>query len=241
MPMPATATAFGTLLRAIDGGRWKPGERLPPERELARELGIGRSTLRIALGELEARGRIWRHVGQGTFVSGAPESEIVTTLRITPPPSPADVFELRLMIEPQIASAAAMRATSQEIRHLDLTLERGERSEDWTAWEGTDTEFHTSTARISRNPLLVGVLETVNAIRAQRQWGETRSRTLNADRQAAYVRQHRAIVAAIRDHDPPRAASAMRDHLVAVHRAMVGDAADPALATLEASGVHDAD
>lgn len=234
--MPVTATALGTLLRAIDGGRWKPGERLPPERELARELGIGRSTLRIALGELERRGRIWRHVGQGTFVAEAPDTEVVTTLRITPPPSPADVFELRLMIEPQIAAAAAMRATAPEIRFLNQTADDGERAEDWTAWESADTEFHTALARTCRNPVLVGVLETVSAIRAQRQWSETRSRTLNADRQAAYVRQHRAIIAAIDGRDPSRAAAAMRDHLAAVHRAMVGDAADLTFATPETAG-----
>ncbi len=234
--MPATDTALGTLLRAIDGGRWKPGERLPPERELARELGIGRSTLRIALGELEKRGRIWRHVGQGTFVADAPEAEVVTTLRIMPPPSPADVFELRLMIEPQIAAAAAMRATPPEIRYLDRTADNGERAVDWTDWESADTEFHTAMARAARNPLLVGVLETVSAIRAQRQWGETRSRTLNPDRQADYVCQHRAIVAAISDRDPPCAAAAMREHLAAVHRAMVGDAADLSLSTLAATG-----
>jgi acyl-CoA synthetase (AMP-forming)/AMP-acid ligase II len=70
------------------------------------------------------------------------------------------------------------------------------------------------------------VLETVNAIRAQRQWGETRARTLNPDRQAAYVRQHRAIARAIDRRDPPAAAAAMRDHLMAVNRAMVGEAAD---------------
>ncbi len=234
--MPATDTALGTLLRAIDGGRWKPGERLPPERELARELGIGRSTLRIALGELEKRGRIWRHVGQGTFVTDAPEAEVVTTLRITPPPSPADVFELRLMIEPQVTAAAAMRATPPEIRYLDRTVHDGERAADWTGWETADMEFHTALARASRNPLLVGVLETVNAIRAQRQWGETRSRTLSPDRQVAYVQQHQAIISAIDDRDPPRAAEAMRDHLAAVHRAMVGDAADLSLSTIEATG-----
>ncbi len=234
--MAVPEAAFGTLLRAIDGGRWKPGDRLPSERDLARELGIGRSTLRLALAELERRGRIWRHVGQGTFVTESPDSEVVTTLRITPPPGPADVFELRLMIEPQIAAAAAMRATAPEIRLLSQLADDGARATDWTGWEAADTGFHTALARTSRNSLLVGVLETVNAIRAQRQWGETRSRTLSPERQSAYVRQHRAIVTAIEDHDPPAASAAMRDHLGAVHRAMVGDAADLTLTTLEPEG-----
>ncbi len=234
--MATTGTVLSALLRDIDGGRWRPGEKLPPERQLAHELGVGRSTLRLALAELEQRGRIWRHVGQGTFVTDNPDEEIVTTLRITPSPGPADVFELRLMIEPQIAASAAMRATPAEIRHFARLADEGARADDWTVWETADTELHTALARASRNPLLVGVLDTINAIRAQRQWGETRSRTLNPERQAAYVAQHRAIVRAIDARDPPAAAAAMRDHLAAVHRAMVGDAADLTLTTLEATG-----
>ena len=239
--MAIPEAAFGTLLRAIDGGRWKPGDRLPAERDLARELGIGRSTLRLALAELERRGRIWRHVGQGTFVTETPDSEVVTTLRITPPPGPADVFELRLMIEPQIAASAAMRATDPEIRLLAQLADDGERASDWTDWETADTGFHTAVARTSRNSLLVGVLETVNAIRAQRQWGETRSRTLSPERQSIYVRQHRAIVTAIEERDPPAASAAMREHLASVHRAMVGDSTDLTLAMLAPEGVSHVD
>lgn len=223
---------LGTLLMSIDGGRWKPGDRLPPERFLAEELGVGRSSLRIALSELERRGRIRRHVGQGTFVMEDPGGEVVTTLRIAPPPSPADVFELRLMIEPQIAAAAAMRAATPEIRRLQRLADAGEAVSDWAAWETADTEFHKALAEASRNPLLGGVLETVNAIRAQRQWGETRARTLNPERQAAYVAQHRAIARAVDRRDPPAAATAMRDHLAAVNRAMVGDAAELSLSIL---------
>lgn len=239
-PMSVPQDVYGTLLLSIDGGRWKPGDRLPPERHLAEELGVGRSSLRIALSELERRGRIRRHVGQGTFVTEDPGGEVVTTLRISPPPSPADVFELRLMIEPQIAAAAAMRATEPEIRRLHRLVDSGEAVTDWAAWETSDTEFHTALAGTSRNPLLGGVLETVNAIRAQRQWGEARARTLSPETQAAYIRQHRAIARAIERRDPPGAAAAMRDHLVAVNRAMVGDTADLFLTILSQDGGRNA-
>jgi GntR family transcriptional regulator, uxu operon transcriptional repressor len=234
--MPVPQDVLGSLLMAIDGGRWKPGDRLPPERQLAEELSVGRSSLRIALSELERRGRIRRHVGQGTFVTHDPGAEVVTTLRISPPPSPADVFELRLMIEPQIAATAAMRASAPDIARLHRIIDQGEAASDWAAWETADTEFHGALATASRNPLLGGVLETVSAIRAQRQWGETRARTLTPDLQAAYVRQHRAIAAAVDGRDPPRAAAAMRDHLMAVNRSMVGSAADLTLSILAPDG-----
>lgn len=238
--MSVTRDAFGVLLTAMDEGRWMPGDRLPPERVLAGSLGIGRSSLRVALAELERRGRIRRHVGQGTFVTEDPGTEVATTLRISPPPSPADVFELRLMIEPQIAAIAAMRATAPDIRRLHSLADAGADAADWTAWEDADTAFHTELTGTSRNPLLGGVLETVNAIRAQRQWGETRARTLTSERQSHYTDQHRAIARAIDRRDPPGAASAMRDHLLAVNRAMVGDAANLSLPILAQDGDHHA-
>jgi GntR family transcriptional regulator len=67
---PPLAERVVTLIDAlIDGGTFAPGSRLPPERELGRRLEVGRSTLRSALAELEARGRIDRHQGRGTFVA----------------------------------------------------------------------------------------------------------------------------------------------------------------------------
>jgi DNA-binding FadR family transcriptional regulator len=234
--MPVTLDLLDALLVGIDGGRWRSGDRLPPERLLARELGVGRTSLRAALAELERRGRIRRHVGKGTFVTDDPGEEAVATLRISPPPSPADVFELRLMIEPQIAAAAAMRTSATEIRSLHRIVDAGVRAMDWRAWETTDTEFHAALAAASRNPLLRGVLETVNAIRAHRQWSETRARTLTPEDQAEFVHQHRAIAGAIDRRDPRGAAAAMRDHLFAVNRAMVGGAPDLSLSILAQDG-----
>lgn len=228
--MAVSERTLHTLLDTLDSGRWLPGARLPPERQLASELGVGRSSLRIALAELERRGRIRRHVGQGTFVTSAPVDE--RSLRLGADPTPADIFELRLMIEPQIAAAAAMRARDTDIAALRLRIDEGAEADDWTRWEETDTAFHRTLAEAGRNPLLTGVLDSLRAMRRGRTWGETRARTLNPTAQATYVGQHRAITDAIAERDPPAAAAAMRAHLTAVNRAMVGDAADLSLISL---------
>jgi DNA-binding FadR family transcriptional regulator len=227
--MSVTQDALSLLRQALDRGEWQPGDRLPPERELARSLGVGRSSLRNALAELERDGRIWRHVGQGTFVSSSDADEVVATLRLNPPPSPADVLELRQMIEPAIAAAAALRGTAPDLHRLRRLVEEGARARDWAEWERVDSRFHTALAAASRNPLLVGVLDTLNIIRGQKEWGRRRRSSLTPEWQEAYTEQHRALVDAITSRDPSAAAAAMRRHLQAVHAAMVGDGTDPAV------------
>lgn len=218
------------LLRAFRKSRWRAGERLPPERALAEEFGIGRTTVRRVLAALEREGRIRRRVGQGTFVTVPPEEEVTATLRLSPPPSPADILELRLMIEPQIAALAALRATDPAIAHLRRLAVQGAAAPDWKEWESVDSGFHTALAESARNPLLTGVLETLNVIRRRPDWGDLRRTTLTPADQAAYSAQHVALVDAIARRDPSRAAESMRAHLAAVRKTMIGG--DPTLAAL---------
>ena len=63
--------AITALQDFIREGSYRPGDRLPPERELIVSLGISRNTLRRGLEALERDGAIWRHVGKGTFISNA--------------------------------------------------------------------------------------------------------------------------------------------------------------------------
>lgn len=226
--MSAIDTALRNLTAALDRGDWGAGERLPPERVLAGQLGVGRSTLRKVLEVLEEDGKLRRHVGQGTFVTGARQHGVVATLRLDPPPSPSDVLELRLMVEPDIAATAALRATAPEIEELRDAVEGARRRTGWEEWEEADTRFHIGIAGATRNPLLVGVLNTLDIIRRQREWGQLRSTTLNPDRQRTYVAQHLAVVEAIARRDPPGAAAAMRIHLAAVRDAMIAGDATPA-------------
>lgn len=216
------------LLRFADAASDGGAGRLPSERSLSARMGVGRSALRRALAALEAEGKLMRHVGRGTFLVPPPEETV--TLRLSPPPGPLDVVELRTMIEPQIAAAAALRASGPAIADLRALVRDGAAAADWQAWERADSRFHTALARASRNPLLAGVLETVTLIRGQSAWGRLRRSSLTHANQAAYSAQHATLVDAVADRDPTCAAQAMRDHLAAVHRHMVGDA--PALAPL---------
>jgi GntR family uxuAB operon transcriptional repressor len=222
------------LLRAFRGGRWAPGERLPPERALAAEFGIGRATVRRELSKLEEEGRVRRRVGQGTFVTVPPNETVTAALRLSPPPGPADVLELRLMIEPQIAGAAALRASDPAIARLRRMAVEGAAAADWQSWESADSRFHTAVAAAARNPLLTGVLETLNLIRRQPDWARLRSSTMTPKEQREHTSQHIAVVDAIEARDPTGAAEAMRTHLAAVRRTMFGD--DTTLAAIVSLG-----
>lgn len=208
------------LRQALARGEFPPGGRLPAERDLARTFGVGRSSLRTALDQLEAEGRIWRHVGQGTFVteSESESAEVVTSLRFDSAPSPADVFELRQMVEPPVAAMAALRATSDDIERLGQLVDQGYRVVDEQEWERIDDAFHRTLASASRNPLLLSVLETLNAVRGKKQRFAERT----------YADDHRALAESVRRRDPAAAASAMRTHLREVYRGVLGDLAGAA-------------
>ena len=86
--------------------------RLPPERQLSEALGISRTELRKALGVLEAEGQIWRHVGKGTFFGARPIDNFSDVSALARRTNPAEMMRARLVIEPEIARAAALTATA---------------------------------------------------------------------------------------------------------------------------------
>ncbi len=157
-----------------NAARWRPGERLPPERSSGRRAGHRpRSQLRRALAVLEAEGphpapRGAGHLRHRASGRGSRRRRCASS----PPPGPADVLELRLMIEPPIAAAAALRASDPAIAALRAHRRAMARARP-TGRRGRtiDSRFHTAPRRASRNPLLTGVLETLNVIRRQRGMG----------------------------------------------------------------------
>ena len=95
--------------------------RLPSERALAEQLGVGRRILRRALEVLEAEGHLWRHQGKGTFIGPRPLRGEVSLVELSSRTNPLEVMEARLEIEPGLARLAALRASNgdlERLRHL---------------------------------------------------------------------------------------------------------------------------
>lgn len=205
-------------LRAmLDEGAFADGARLPPERDLVTTLGASRGTLRKALAVLEAEGRIWRHVGQGTFAGNArPRQPSLTGL--TSMTSPAEVMEVRMLLEPGIAGLAAVRATPAELQEIGGCIDKAATVSDITTFEQWDGRFHRLIALSARNAMLMMLFDAVNAAREDKLWGRLKSVSVTPERQVVYLDQHRAILAAIRDRDAAAAEAAMAIHLATVQK-----------------------
>jgi DNA-binding FadR family transcriptional regulator len=214
--------ALGKLSEFLESPDFPLNSRLPPERELSQRLSLSRSALREGLEVLEAEGRIWRHVGQGTFVGHRPTPVPVTLSLVTARTSPNEVLEARLMIEPLLARMAALRASDSEIEQMQRLLEKSEAARDAKTWELWDGRLHRSIAEAAHNGLLLSIFDAFNAMRTQAKWSTLRQAALTPVRQAAYCAHHRDYVAAIATRDPARAEAVMRRHIEAVRDGLLG-------------------
>ncbi|WP_283644286.1 FadR/GntR family transcriptional regulator [Marinovum algicola] len=113
--------ALGRLQRLIDRAAPASGDRLPTERRMAETLGCSRATLRAALAELESRGQIWRRVGQGTFRGRAPIGQPLRDAILIEATTSLDLMDARVLLEPQVAAAAADAGASRPTSRICAT------------------------------------------------------------------------------------------------------------------------
>ncbi|KAB2850431.1 MAG: FadR family transcriptional regulator [Hyphomicrobiaceae bacterium] len=191
--------------------------RLPPERELSDQLGITRSELRKALAMLEAEGQIWRHVGKGTFVGGRPIDTVADIAAMARRTSPAEVMQARLSLEPEIARLAALHAKPEQIALMRACMDHQRSARTWREYEAWDNRLHRTIAEATQNALLLGLLDTLNAVRRAVTWGRLRpaDRPMPSPDHHSFA-EHESIVIAIENRDLAAAAASMRRHLQTV-------------------------
>lgn len=199
-----------------DGGIGEDG-RIPPERVLASELGVGRRSLRRALEILESEGRISRQQGRGTFVQTSPFTaaaagpEVLDN--ILEHTNPQEVIELRLATEPVIARLAALRASQCDIKKLQRLAVETRAAAGAESYEQADQAFHRAIVEASRNALFLAVFDAVGASRRDEAWRRVGENAHCYKRQAVHADFHAEIVAAIAARDGERAQTAMYRHL----------------------------
>jgi DNA-binding FadR family transcriptional regulator len=198
------------LTTGVVQGRFGPGAKLPTERELVDLLEAPRSAVRRALAALEREELIVRHVGRGTFVT---DDATGSRLHAPADTSPAEIMQVRLLLEPQIAQLAARAARQGDLDHVAHCLRRGEAATDHEGFEAWDGELHRAIAKAAHNSLLLNLFDTMNAARDLPVWGSLKKRSFSPERRLCYHRDHTAIVDALRERDPDAAGEAMTVHL----------------------------
>ena len=219
---PSAARLLASLRKTIAQGEWKPGERIPTERDLAQRFRSARNTVRRALKVLEEEGQIYREVGRGTFVAQPHHQHPDDLARRIETASPLEIMEVRLMVEPQATELAAARANGAELDAMTTCLEHGEAADTIADFEMWDGLFHQALIASCRNQLLIDIYDAINAVRRQAAWSALKERTLTPPRRANVQLQHRRIVAALRARDARLAATEMLKHLQDVKRNLIG-------------------
>lgn len=214
------ADIVGRVRSFIVEGGFRPGDRLPAERQLIGELGMPRGALRRAFDALEREGVIWRHVGKGTFVSREGQAGPVAdwTLDVARQLTPIRMVRARLCIEPALASEAALNASAQSVTRMRHALERACSATNWEDYETQDDLFHRAIAEASDNLLLLGLFDQLNRVRRAVAFGVVTRSTPRPSPDHSSFAEHEAIAAAIERRDRVGAQETMRAHLQSVSR-----------------------
>ena len=199
--------------------RFQPGDKLPNELELAEELQVSRTTLREALRILTTRGLVEVRRGVGTFVT---ESKSIhadyDVLKIqNTHVNTKDLYEMRLMFEPQAAYYACLRASDEE---LETIFRYGELDEQMIRrrdplWDESEQKFHNSIASAAHNQFITVLLPIFNraihqGIILANESPEVSEMTLH---------DHRVLMDYLRERNPEGAKTAMYLHIINTMRA----------------------
>ena len=222
----ASDSAVHYLRSLIFTGELGPGDRLPPERDLAERLGISRITLRLALKSLESTGFIvtTRGARGGSRVNAAPLLlRCWNQWMMLHSDEVDDIFELRLTVESRIAALAAERRTEEELRAIEAAFAKEWENPNRTSLFRGDMEIHIAIARAAHSPRLQQVMTEARGelfIPVDQAMMEHRE-------EEAHV-SHGMILEAIRNRDAARAAECMSEHIeyvrVMVQRALESSA-----------------
>lgn len=200
----------------IRQGQLKHGDRLPPERDLAEQFKVSRSSVREAIRTLELQGLVVSKRGSGTFINTENLESVLALVAATlntGEDALRDIFEMRHLLEPPIAALAAQRSSAEELeRFREILREQQRQIDDGETGVESDTAFHFALASATHNSALLKVVSAVEDI-LQR----SRDRSLQAPgRPQRSLVSHQQILQMIEDGDSEGAQTAMEHHLTAV-------------------------
>ena len=222
MPKLVASDIAGALRKRISSGEWADLGRMPPERNLASEFGVARNTIRRAVSLLEEDGTLTRQPGRGTFLQGEQQDTLAKAVARMEGASPADMMEIRLLLEPSAAQFAATNASTSELNLVREAHLIACDSTDMPAFEHWDAEFHNRIFACSRNDFLKEIHNVMRILRNQSPWFEMKKRSFSEERRQTYCREHGLVLQALMNRDQEAARAAMYAHLLTVERNLLG-------------------
>lgn len=202
---------FEELQQRIRQGDWLPGERMPSIAQLAKEYHVGAGSIREALRSLQSIGVIAIEHGSGVYVTGRrPATELSSHFQNVGSDLVIALAETRWILEPELASLAAERATNEELANIeDFTRQMEEASQRGDTFAELDVLFHRQIARSARNPILFQTMEGVSDL-----FLESR-KTILLDPEALLraLRYHGLIADALKQRNASQARLLMQGHM----------------------------
>lgn len=219
-PRDRSANVTQAVVAALQGmirdGTFQGGMALPPQRDLAQQLGVSRASLREAVSILGTLGQLSIEQGRGTFlvstVEGSGGGKSIGTWRFATRYSPEEVYQFRLIAESQAVQLAAMDHTDEDLAELDDNLGHfrlATRQADLGAYAQADFDFHRLIIRFSRNRLLADMHGSFAGVLLEAQ----RLPLIRRDKLWEPVVEHERIVEFLKRSDPEGARYYMRQHL----------------------------
>jgi GntR family transcriptional regulator, transcriptional repressor for pyruvate dehydrogenase complex len=211
MPSEAKSEDLTTRLLAdfralIASGEIKPGSRLPPERELAKRFGASRSSLRPVIKMLENVGVLSQRVGDGTYLNSDATGVLSVPLNfliLLDGISLIELFEARLMLEPELAARAAHSASGEDLESMRRTFAAFKENP-----VNADIDFHMAICRATRNRICMRMFEAIHRAFAQ---GMVLTSRLAPERALDF---HRSIYSAVHLRNAEEARKLMTEHLL---------------------------
>jgi len=210
-------TVAKQILALIEVGEFPPGSRLPGERELADRFGVSRVVVREAEISLETLGHIEVRVGSGAYVLEKSDDLLGG---VVPSVGPLELTEARAVFEGESAALAAPIISDAEISKLEASVQNMMGASDLTPDEA-DREFHLIIANATGNDAIIHTINSLWEMREQSQDKHSVYKRVCEHDTAHREIEHSAIVDALKERDPVKARTAMRQHFTRLLDAML--------------------
>jgi len=207
------------IIEAIQKGVYKIGDKLPSEREIAEKTGVSRPSVREALVALDVMGIIETKRGDGSYIRGGVinrEVELQTLSVLERTQSFFEVLEARKILEEGVVRAATQKATSKDLKKMQMALEaarKAVKNQDYEQFEKADWDFHTAILKTLDNSVIEAAISPlINAMR-DKLWAKIKEYSLSETMAKKTIREHERIFEAIKEKKGEVAARELVKHL----------------------------